>query len=1152
MPEKKIIGIDFGTTFSLCAYLEADTPVIIPNQEGQNKTPSVVAFTDSHKVLVGEIARRQAGTNPQYTIHTIKRYLGRDYFDIIEREEKINFTAKDRNGKLVIQIFDKELTPEEIASYIFSKLKDASEQFLGEEVKYVVITVPAYFDDLQRESVVNAARLAGLDVVRLINEPTAAAMAYGLHKKRNQTIAVYDFGGGTFDISILQVEDNTFEVLSSKGDTYLGGDNIDTDLAALLAAEFKEKHHIDLTRDQSIYLRLKEAAEVAKCELSTREFTIITLPFIAHSEGGAIHFERKIQRTELEKIVQPYIERTLDCCQSALQDAALTTRDIDEVILVGGSSRIPAVRKAVADFFGKNPSIGLNPDEIVAMGAAIQGGVLEGKLQEVVLLDVTPHALGIETENDGFSKIIEKNSTIPIKASKIFTTTQDNQRFVNIHILQGESPKASENRSLGKFTLTDIPPAPAGVPRIRVTFFINSNGILEVSAVETSSGVENKLSLSHSFLDTQKRKERHLSRMKSTDSRAPLRKGVSEHKDSAELLVTEGESDTVSELSLDEVRDTNNIPGAFPSYTSVETDETSLDLKPQIGIDDAEKLQTRIINQPSSVFSPEGQSILEKHNIKLPSELQEVLQRLIRNDVSSTAIFKYHQAISDLEKILEEHDEVLDLYYLLIKMYLLTGGEKKALEVIKQLKEKKSVPQQMIRHLYDTVVRSFPTSLEARKSRLLYYLELGDYESAISDLQVLYEKEKDPSWLEKIAEAYEHILKKKDNPAIKFRLIKTYLRLNQLDDAINMLQELVENEEYRPRALKILGLCLWQKKLYVKAWQKLKQLPLNDELADMLYRLAKDMEEAEQLKSAANIYQRLKEYDTNYRDINLRLKKIDYRLSLQEKDRFPMLYGLKEPRFVIIEEINRGSMGIIFKARDVVLDEIVALKVLNDFLLSEESAIKRFKQEAKAAKKLSHPHIVRIHDFYDSGDKKFISMEYIEGIDLKRLIQQKKKLPEEQVYHYLLQICDALAYAHNIGIVHRDIKPANIMVTPDDQIKITDFGIAKILKHEDATKSGTSIMGTPLYMAPEQILGSPIDRRADIYSLGVVLYEMLTGTPPFFKGNVEYHHVHTPPPPLPEDVSDPFKEIVMKCMNKKPEDRFQKVEEILELLKNTE
>ncbi|MCD6386358.1 molecular chaperone DnaK, partial [Candidatus Sumerlaeota bacterium] len=973
MQEKKIIGIDFGTTFSLAAYLEADVPVIIPNQEGQNKTPSVVAFTEDEKVLVGEIARRQAGANPQHTIHTIKRYLGRDFFDIEEREEKVNFIAKDRNGKLSIKIFDRELTPEEIASFIFSKLKDASEHYLGEEVKYVVITVPAYFDDLQREAVSNAAKLAGLEVVRLINEPTAAAMAYGLHKKRNQTIAVYDFGGGTFDISILQIEENTFEVLSTKGDTYLGGENIDSDLAELLAREFLEKHHIDLTKDHSIFLRLKESAEIAKCELSTREFTIITLPFIAHSEGGALHFERKIQRAELERIVQPYIERTLECCQEALQDAALSTKDINEVILVGGSSRIPAVRKAVAEFFGKQPSIGLNPDEIVAMGAAIQGGVLEGKLQEVVLLDVTPHALGIETEDNVFTKIIEKNSTIPIKASKIFTTTSDNQRFVNIHILQGESDLASENRSLGKFTLTDIPPAPAGVPRIRVTFFINSNGILEVSAVETSTGIENKLSLFHSFLDTQKRKERHLSRIKSAETRRPVRKSLAEEKKTAELQVSEALPEKDSVHPVEEVARIPDASYNSSAYTFIDTEETSLDIKPDIVIEDSPNHQTRIMHQPPSVFSAEGQALLEKYNITLSPELQDAIKRFSRGDVSSTAIHRYGQAIEELEKLLEKHDEVLDFYYLLIKMYLLTGGEKKALEAIKRLKEKKTLPQETMRHLYDTIVRSFPMSEEARKNRLFFYLEQGDYENAIGDLEVLYEKEKETAWLEKIAEAYEHILKKKDNPSIKFRLVKTYVKLHQLDKAINLLQELVEDEEYRLRALKILGLCLWQKKLFVKAWQKLKLLPLDDEVADMIYRLGKDMEEAEQLKSASNVYQRLKEYDPNYRDINLRIKKINYRLKLQEKDRFPMLYGLKEPRFVIIEEINRGSMGIIYKARDIALDEIVVLKVLNELLLSDESAVKRFKQEAKAAKKLSHPHIVRIHDFYDSGDKKFIS-----------------------------------------------------------------------------------------------------------------------------------------------------------------------------------
>ncbi|MCX7766017.1 MAG: Hsp70 family protein, partial [Candidatus Sumerlaeia bacterium] len=987
------------------------------------------------------------------------------------------------------------------AGFILAKLKAAAEQYLNEEVKYAVITVPAYYDDLQREATIRAAKYAGLEVVRLVNEPTAAAMAYGLQKKPQEVIAVYDFGGGTFDISILQVEKNTFEVLSTYGDTYLGGENIDNDLAELLAREFKERHHIDLTQDYVSFIRLKEAAEAAKCELSARTQTLISLPFITSTKKGVLHLERKIERSELEAIIQPYIQRTLECCEQALNGAALTTKNIDCVILVGGTTRIPAVRQAVAEFFGKQPVVGLNPDEIVAQGAAIQGGVLEGKLKEVVLLDITPHSLGIETQNNNMSVLIEKNSTIPIKASKLFTTTVDNQRFVNIHVLQGESPIASENRSLGKFTLTDLPEAPAGIPRIRVTFFINADGVIEVSAVELSSGIEKKITLVHSKIESAERTARRRERLRVFDPRRPKRGRVPEVQPTItrpgkeETIKTEEKAEGVPVIekpekvtSLD-VDSTSVSTKLEPEFQFVEGEETKKEIAASVSIGE-EKTTIQKVDFPSrkerfKLFSELMQE--ETLDISFSNNLNDALRRIAEDDVSSTAITKYQEALDELKEALARYPEAYNLYYLFIKMHLFVNGHKKALEVMEEIKRQKAIPPEVMTKLYDTVIQKFPSSLEARKLRAQFYFEQGLYDNSIPDLELLYEKERDTKWLRKITVAYEQILQETNDPGVKFRLVKVYFNLNEIDKAIELLQELVDIEEFRMRALKLLGLCLWQKKLYVKAWQKLKLLPLDEEMAELIYRLGKDMEDAEQLKPAVSVYQRLLEYREDYLDVKLRLKKINYRLKLQDDAASPEVAEIKEPRFLIIEEINRGSMGVIYKAQDIILDEIVAIKVLNESLLKDEQAVRRFKLEAKAAKRLSHPYIVRIHDFYESTNKKFLSMEYIEGKDLKSILAERKTLPEAEVIKYTLQICDALDYAHNIGVVHRDLKPANIMITQEGKIKITDFGIAKIVNVEEMTKAGTAIIGTPLYMAPEQILGGKIDARTDIYALGILM-----------------------------------------------------------------
>ncbi len=1158
--EQKIIGIDFGTTNSLAAYMESDVAAIIPNQEGDNRTPSIVAFTEEYKVLVGEIARRQQVANPDFTIPAIKRVLGRDIHDLQERKEITKYHAEEEDGRVVIRVGDRLVRPVEIASYVFKKLKNAAENYLGDEVNYAVVTVPAYFDDLQRNDVIQAAEAAGLEVVRLINEPTAAAMAYGLHKKKEEIIAVYDFGGGTFDISILQFESNAFEVLSTNGDTYLGGDNIDGDLADFLAEKFKSSHDIDLTEAHGIYVRLKEAAEVAKCELSNREFTIVSLPFIARAERGMLHLEQKVQRSELEEMVKPYVERTLTCCEAALHDAGMKKSDIDSIILVGGSSRIPVVRESVAAFFDKQPTVGLNPDEIVAMGAAIQGGVMEGKLQEVVLLDITPHSLGIETDEDKYSIIIQQNSTIPIKTSKIFTTTNDNQTFVNIHALQGERPKASKNRSLGKFTLTDIPPAPAGVPRIRVSFFINADGILEVSAVEISSGVEKKLTLIHSLVDMKRKESQEPSPSMRQDPRRP-RRGYTAYLEEVSERRKSAEEEPAGEVKQEEdaespVPTIPREPEYQAGYDFVDADDTDVDMHLEVSFPDDTNHDTRILSHDVEAETTESQKLSDKDlSFTLSEKLREAIERLTSGEASSTAIHTYQEVIPEIEHLLEQHTEAAYLYAILTKMYLLTGGYRKACDLLEKIDTEDYIPEHTLSSLYDTVVRAFPTSLEIRKRRARFNLERKAYRKVINDLEIIYEKEKDPEWLEQIAETYKHLLQKTQSPSIKFRLIKAYFNLQELDKAIELLQDMVDLEDYRYRALKILGLCLWQKRQLVKAWQKFKLVPMDDDLCDLVYRLAKEMEDAEQLNAAFKAYQKIEEYKPGYHDVDVRLKKVNYRLSLVEKKSITPFSDLKEPRFVILDEINRGSMGVIYKARDVMLDEIVALKVLNEMLLSDESAVMRFKREAKAAKKLSHPNIVRIHDFYESGNKKFISMEFIEGTDLKTKQTQTGTLPEADTLQYLLEICDALEYAHNIGVVHRDIKPANIMITRDNHIKITDFGIAKIIDVDEMTKAGTAVIGTPLYMSPEQIIGSKIDARTDIYSLGILLYEMVSGYPPFRRGNVEYHHVHTDPPALPEDINVAFRELIMSCIEKRPEDRIQsfteikkKVQEIISLL----
>lgn len=496
----KVIGIDLGTTNSCVSVMEGNTPVVIASAEGTRTTPSIVAFikkNNKEEVLVGNTAKRQAITNPKNTIFSIKKFMGKDYSDSEKYIKDFPYEIKKDGSGLKVQIEDKKYSPEEISAKILIKMKETAEEYLGAKVTKAVITVPAYFNDAERQATKNAGKIAGLEVERIVNEPTAAALAYGLDKKgSDKNIAVFDLGGGTFDISILEIgSEGVFEVKSTNGDVNLGGDNFDQKIINFLADEFKKEEGIDLKQDSAALQRLKDAAEKAKIELSLSASTEINLPYIAISNSGPKHLVKNISRSKFEELCDDLIQDTLKPCEKALNDAKMSKSDIHEVILVGGSTRIPAVQKAVEKFFGKVPSKGVNPDEVVAMGAAIQGGVLTGEVKDVLLLDVTPLSLGIETMGGVFTKLIESNTTIPTKKSETFSTAVDNQSSVEIHVLQGERPMAKDNRTIGKFHLSDIPPAPRGVPQIEVTFDIDANGIISVSAKDKGTNKEQKITI---------------------------------------------------------------------------------------------------------------------------------------------------------------------------------------------------------------------------------------------------------------------------------------------------------------------------------------------------------------------------------------------------------------------------------------------------------------------------------------------------------------------------------------------------------------------------------------------------------------------------------------------------------------------------------
>jgi molecular chaperone DnaK len=563
--------------------MEGGAAKVIPNQEGTNTTPSVVAYTKDGQRLVGAIAKRQAITNPVNTIASVKRFIGKRYSELQQEELRLApyKVISGKNGDAAIDIDGKEVSPQEISAAVLQKLKQAAEDYLGEKISAAVITVPAYFNDAQRQATKDAGKIAGLDVKRIINEPTAAALAYGLDKKSNETIAVFDFGGGTFDISILEVGDGVTEVKSTNGDTMLGGDNIDEHLIQYLVDEFKKENGMDLRNDKMALQRLKEAAEKAKIELSSMTETEINLPYITADASGPKHLVTKITRAKLENICQDIFQRLFEPCKKALQDAGISTSNIDEVVLVGGSTRIPKVQQMVKDFFGKEPNKSVNPDEVVAMGAAIQGGVLAGEVTDVLLLDVTPLSLGIETMGAITARIIERNTTIPTKKSQVFSTAENNQTAVDIHVVQGEREFAHDNKTLGKFRLEGIPAAPRGVPQIEVTFDIDANGIVHVSAKDLGTGKEQKISITNSSGLSKEEVDRMVKEAQMHESDDKKRRETVEKKNNLDNLINQIEKTVNENKEKLPIADVNTVEKALEEAKKVLKEKA----------DDAEALQ---------------------------------------------------------------------------------------------------------------------------------------------------------------------------------------------------------------------------------------------------------------------------------------------------------------------------------------------------------------------------------------------------------------------------------------------------------------------------------------------------------------------------------------------------------------------------------